>query len=105
MDKTAPTWSMLQEPVQVVLAAQHLKRTVCVALIVGTVFFSMNQLGVILHGRATAVVWVKIALTYLTPLLVSKFRASVGDTTAYCPAHLTIGAMSGNPDHHRPSRS
>jgi len=29
----------------------------------------MNQLGVILHGRATAVAWLKVALTYLTPLL------------------------------------
>ena len=30
------------------------RRTVSVALIVGTVFFAMNQLGVILDGRATA---------------------------------------------------
>jgi hypothetical protein len=44
-----------------------------VALIVGTAFFVMNQLGVILDGRATALVWVKAALTYLTPLLVSNF--------------------------------
>ena len=42
-------------------------------MIVGTVFFAMNQLGVILAGRATAVVWLKAALTYLTPLLVSNF--------------------------------
>ena len=54
MDKTAPTWSTRRELVQVVLAPQHLKRTVSVALIVGTVFFAMNQLGVILDGRATA---------------------------------------------------
>jgi hypothetical protein len=33
----------------------------------------MNQLGVILDGRATALVWVKAALTYLTPLVVSNF--------------------------------
>ena len=44
-----------------------------VALIVGTAFFAMNQLGVILDGRATALVWLKAALTYLTPLLVSNF--------------------------------
>ena len=42
-------------------------------MIVGTAFFAMNQLGVILAGRATALVWVKAALTYLTPLLVSNF--------------------------------
>ena len=73
MDKTAPTWSTRRELLQVVLAPQHLKRTVLVALTVGTVFFAMNQLGVILDGRATAAVWVKAALTYLTPLLVSNF--------------------------------
>jgi hypothetical protein len=33
----------------------------------------MNQLGAILDGRATVVVWIKAALTYLTPLLVSNF--------------------------------
>jgi len=33
----------------------------------------MNQLGVILDGRGTALVWVKAALTYLTPLVVSNF--------------------------------
>jgi hypothetical protein len=51
----------------------NLKRTVSVALIVGTAFFAMNQLGVVLDGRATALVWLKAALTYLTPLLVSNF--------------------------------
>jgi hypothetical protein len=73
MDKTAPTWSTLRELVQVALAPHHLKRTICVALIVGTVFFAMNQLGVILGGHANPVVWIKAALTYLTPLLVSNF--------------------------------
>ena len=73
MDGTAPTWSTLRELVRVVRAPQHLKRTVSVALVVGTAFFAMNQLGVILAGHATAVVWIKAALTYLTPLLVSNF--------------------------------
>jgi hypothetical protein len=39
---------------------------------VGTVFFAMNQLGTVLAGRATALVWLKVALTYLTPLCVSN---------------------------------
>jgi hypothetical protein len=70
---TAPTWSTFRELVSVVLLPRHLQRTLSVALIVGTVFFTMNQLGVILDGHATALVWVKAALTYLTPLLVSNF--------------------------------
>jgi hypothetical protein len=73
MNGTTPTWSTLRELARVVVAPQHLKRTVPVALVVGTAFFAMNQLGVILDGRATGLVWLKAALTYLTPLLVSNF--------------------------------
>jgi hypothetical protein len=104
MDRTAPTWSTPRELVQVLLAPYHLKRTISVALIVGTVFFAMNQLGAILDGRATVVVWIKAALTYLTPLLVSNFGL-LSATRRPSPAHLTIGAVRGNPDHHQPSRS
>ena len=73
MDKAAPTWSTRRELVQVVLAPQHLRRTVLIASTVGTVFLAMNQLGVILDGLATTAVWIKAGLTYLTPLIVSNF--------------------------------
>ena len=73
MNESAAAWSTGRELFRVVLAPQHLKRTLSVALIVGTAFFAMNQLGVILAGRATALVWFKAALTYLTPLLVSNY--------------------------------
>ena len=73
MNESAAAWSTGRELLRVVLAPQHLRRTLSVALIVGTAFFAMNQLGVILAGRATALVWFKAALTYLTPLLVSNF--------------------------------
>ena len=96
MDETASTWSTPRELVQLVLAPQHLKRTVSVALIVGTVFFAMNQLGVILArprnrgGLAQGRADIPDSAARL------QFRASVGHTTAYRPAHLTVGAMSGN---------
>jgi hypothetical protein len=73
MEAPAATWSTGRELIAVALAPEHLKRTVCVALIVGTAFFAMNQLSVILAGDATALVWLKVTLTYLTPLLVSNF--------------------------------
>ena len=73
MNESAAAWSTGRELLRVVLAPQHLRRTLSVALIVGTAFFAMNQLGVILAGHATALVWFKAALTYLTPLLVSNF--------------------------------
>jgi hypothetical protein len=73
MNRAAPTWSSWHEVGSVILAPQHLRKTVSVALIVGTVFFVLNQLGVIVAGHANGVVWAKAALTYLTPLLVSNF--------------------------------
>jgi hypothetical protein len=56
----------------VVLDRGNLKRTLTIALVVGSVFFAMNQLGVIIAGHATPVVWAKAVLTYLTPLIVSN---------------------------------
>jgi hypothetical protein len=73
MNERTATWSTWPEAVSVVIAPQHLKRTISVALIVGSTFFAMNQLSVIVAGRASTIVWLKAALTYLTPLLVSNF--------------------------------
>jgi hypothetical protein len=66
------TWSTWREMACVVVVPQHLKKTVSIALIVGTVFFAMTQLGVVAAGHATAMVWLKPALMYLTSLLVSN---------------------------------
>jgi hypothetical protein len=57
----------------VVTHPKHLTRTVTVALSVGTVFFVMNQLPVVLAGSATPLTWLKVALTYLTPFCMSNF--------------------------------
>jgi hypothetical protein len=67
------SWQNRREAVAVVLSPHNLRRTVCIALSVGTVFFTMNQLGIILAGHAGTIVWLKAALTYLTPLIVSNF--------------------------------
>ena len=73
MSQSPVTWSTPAEIPAVVLAPRHLRRTVTVALVVGTVFFSLNQLGAIAAGHASGVVWLKAALTFLTPLLVSNY--------------------------------
>ena len=66
------TWSTWDEMIAVLTLPRHIKRTVTVALVVGTIFVAMNQLGSILAGDATTLVWIKAALTYLTPLCVSN---------------------------------
>jgi len=69
----APHWSEWRDMAAVVTHHRHLKRTVTIALTVGTVFFAMNQLTVVLTGHATALTWLKVALTYLTPFCMSNF--------------------------------
>jgi hypothetical protein len=45
---------------------------VTIALVVGTVLFAINQLDVVLRGDATAIVWVKSAVTYVVPFCVAN---------------------------------
>jgi hypothetical protein len=73
MGGSARTRPAAHEIAAVVLSPQQLRRTFAVALIVGTTFFAMNQLGAILAGHATATVWLKVAMTYLTPVLVANY--------------------------------
>jgi hypothetical protein len=72
MNPRANTWGNWREAVTVVRAPRNVRRTLCIALTVGSVFFAMNQLGAILAGTAGAIVWLKAAMTYLTPLIVSN---------------------------------
>ncbi len=50
----------------------HLRRTLVIALVVGTVLFAINQLDVVLRGDASGAVWLKSATTYLVPFAVSN---------------------------------
>ena len=58
--------------------ANNLRRTVAVALLVGTVLLTINQLDVVIAGRATQGTWLKIALTYLVPFCVANYGLVVG---------------------------
>ena len=71
--QTPPSWTTWRELSKVITRRSNLKRTLTIAFVVGTVFFAMNQLGLVLSGHATTVVWLKIAMTYLTPVCVSSF--------------------------------
>jgi hypothetical protein len=70
--QTPLTWTTGGELYKVITRRSNLKRTLTIAFVVGTVFFSINQLGLVLGGHATTVVWLKIAVTYLTPVCVSN---------------------------------
>jgi hypothetical protein len=71
------TWSTPREALAVLVRPHHLRRTVSIALIVGTVLFAINQLDVVLAGQASAAVLVKSLLTYLVPFGVSNYGIAV----------------------------
>jgi hypothetical protein len=66
----SPTWSNFREALGIVTCRRNLSRTLLTALVVGTVLFGINQLDVVLRGRATASVWFKIGVTYCVPFAV-----------------------------------
>lgn len=68
-----PTWATWREALRVCAYPPHLRKTVRIAAIVGTILFGINQLDVVLSGGATMGVWLKIGITYLVPFLVSNW--------------------------------
>ena len=71
-DEAAPTWDSWTEAWRVVVYRGNLRKTVMIALIVGTVLFCINQLDVVVEGHAASVVWAKSAITYLVPFCVAN---------------------------------
>lgn len=67
-----PTWATWREALGVIRYRPHLVRTIRITFIVGTILFVINQLDVVVHGKATAFVWFKVALTFCVPFCVSN---------------------------------
>ena len=68
----APTWSTPGEAVRVWFARATLRKTIKIALVVGTILSLINQLGVVLDGRANYVTWLRVAANYFVPFCVSS---------------------------------
>jgi hypothetical protein len=54
------------------LQRHNLRRTIRIALVVGVVLTAINQSTVIAAGNATTATWVRCALNFLVPFLVSN---------------------------------
>jgi hypothetical protein len=67
-----------REALEIVLRPEHLRKTTRIALVVGTILTLINQADVVLSGEATARTAVKIALNYVTPLIVSNLGLLAG---------------------------
>jgi hypothetical protein len=68
----------LEQALRICREPEHLRRTVKIALVVGTLLTAINQLDVILRGDATTITWVKCGLNYCVPFVVSNLGLLAG---------------------------
>jgi hypothetical protein len=68
----------IKESLRVCMRREHLRRTVRIALVVGTILTLINQADVILSGDATAITWIKAVLNYCVPFIVSNLGLLAG---------------------------
>jgi hypothetical protein len=71
----------MEEALRICLRPEHLRRTVKIALVVGTILTLINQADVILGGNATLLTWIKTALNYCVPFIVSNLGLLAGKRT------------------------
>ena len=62
----------------IVLEPAHLRKTLKIALIVGCVLTTINQLDVFLQGDATVVTFIKTGLNFCVPFVVSNLGLLAG---------------------------
>jgi hypothetical protein len=67
-----------REAIRICLRREHLRRTITIALVVGTILTLINQLDVIVKGDATTLTWIKAALNYCVPFIVSNLGLLAG---------------------------
>ena len=68
----------MRKALQICLRREHLRQTIKIALVVGTILFLINQADVVLRGDATAVTWLKVGLSYCVPFIVSNLGLLAG---------------------------
>jgi hypothetical protein len=68
----------MREALRICFRREHLRRTVKIALVVGTILTLINQLDVVLRGDATGITWVKTGLNYCVPFIVSNLGLLAG---------------------------
>jgi hypothetical protein len=68
----------VREALRIMGRREHLRRTIRIALVVGTILTLINQADVIFSGDATTITWVKAALNYCVPFIVSNLGLLAG---------------------------
>jgi len=68
----------LKGALRICFRRDHLRRTIMIALVVGTILTLINQLDVIIKGNADTLTWVKCGLNYCVPFIVSNLGLLAG---------------------------
>jgi hypothetical protein len=68
----------LKDALRVCVRREYLRRTIAIALVVGTILTLINQLDVIIKGNADTFTWVKCGLNYCVPFIVSNLGLLAG---------------------------
>ena len=68
----------MRDAIRICMRREYLRRTIRIALVVGTILTAINQGDVILGGDATALTWIKMALNYCVPFVVSNLGLLAG---------------------------
>jgi hypothetical protein len=68
----------VREALRICRQRAHLRRTIRIALVVGTILTLINQLDVIIRGDAETITWVKAGLNYCVPFVVSNLGLLAG---------------------------
>ncbi len=68
----------LRSALRIVFLREHLRRTVRIALVVGTILTLINQADVIVGGDAKTLTWIKVGLNFCVPFIVSNLGLLAG---------------------------
>lgn len=69
----SPTWSTWPDAARVVFYRPHLRKSLALTVVVGTILFAINQGNIVFRGQATAEVWIKGGMTYIVPFCVANY--------------------------------
>ena len=66
------SWGTSREAVTLCLSPSTLRRTIRIALVVGTLLSAINQGHLIAAGDVSAATWIRVAANYVIPWVVSS---------------------------------
>jgi hypothetical protein len=80
----------LRDALAIVRRRENLRRTIRIALVVGCVLTTINQLDILVHGRETSLTWAKIPLNFCVPFVVSNLGVLTGTRSARTPRRADV---------------